>query len=531
MIRVSNLKLPVDYNDSILKKAVARELRIDEKSIEKFSLLRRSIDARKKDNVRFIVTADVYLNSNENNVLSRSGSKNASITKPYEYKLPKHKPLNQRPVIIGFGPAGIFAGLTLARAGEEPIIIEQGADCDRRVKDVEGFIKTGSLNTRSNIQFGEGGAGTFSDGKLNTGTKDIRARHILNEFCAHGAPEEILYNAKPHIGTDKLREVIKSIREEIKSLGGEVLFNTKLTSLIINNEAVKGVEAESGGNKTVIDTDNVILAIGHSSRDTLQMLHNSNIFMEQKAFSVGARIEHLREKIDKSQYGAFAGNERLGAAYYKLNTQTSNGRGAYTFCMCPGGTVVPAASEENMVCVNGMSEFRRDAENSNSALLVSVNPNDFHSEHPLAGIEYQRNIERKAYEAGGGEYVAPVQRVENFLNNTHSKSFGDVKPSYQRGTVFAKMESILPDYVTDSMREAIVALDKKLKGFADPDALLTAAETRSSSPVRITRNSDTLQSISVKGLYPCGEGAGYAGGIISAAVDGIKCAEKVLTAV
>lgn len=530
MIRVSNLKLPIDYNDSIIRKAITKELRINNNAIEKISLFRRSIDARKKDNVRFIVTADVYLNINENKALSRSRSKNAVIAKPYEYILPKHTPLNRRPVIIGFGPAGIFAGLTLARAGEKPIVIEQGADCDQRVKDVESFIKTGSLNTHSNIQFGEGGAGTFSDGKLNTGTKDVRARHILNEFYSHGAPEEILYNAKPHIGTDKLREVIKNIRKEIIELGGEVLFNTKLTSLIIKNEAVKAVEIESDGRKAVIDTDNVILAIGHSSRDTLEMLNNTGIFMEQKAFSVGARIEHLREKIDKSQFGNFAGNGRLGAAYYKLNTQTSNGRGAYTFCMCPGGTVVPAASEENMVCVNGMSEFNRDAENSNSALLVSVNPNDFKSDHPLAGIEYQRNIERKAYEAGGGEYVAPVQRVEDFLNNTKSTGFGDVKPSYRRGTAFARMDSVLPDYATDSMREAIVALDKKLKGFADPDALLTAAETRSSSPVRITRNSDTMQSISVKGLYPCGEGAGYAGGIISAAVDGIKCAEKVLTA-
>ena len=433
-----------------------------------------------------------------------------------------------RPVIIGFGPAGMFAGLTLARAGEKPIIIEQGSDCDQRVKDVERFIKTGKLNTRSNIQFGEGGAGTFSDGKLNTGTKDVRARHILNDFYSHGAPEDILYNAKPHIGTDKLREVIKNIREEIISLGGEVRFNTKLTSIVINNNEIKSIETESDGTKNVIETDNVVLAIGHSSRDTLEMLYNKSIFMEQKSFSVGARIEHLREKIDKSQYGTFAGNKRLGAAYYKLNTQTSNGRGAYTFCMCPGGTVVPASSEENMVCVNGMSEFKRDAVNSNSALLVSVNPDDFGSEHPLAGIEYQRKIERKAYEAGGSNYIAPVQRVGDFLNKRQSAEFGNVIPSYKRGSNFAQMDSILPEYVTDSMREAITALDRKLKGFADPDAILTAAETRSSSPVRITRNPDTLQSISVKGLYPCGEGAGYAGGIISAAVDGIKCAEKVL---
>ncbi len=530
MIRVNNIKLPVDYNDSTLKKSICRELRIDEKAIKSVSLFRRSIDARKKDNVRFIISADVELNTNENKALSRSKSKNAVFAKPYYYEIPRHKPLSQRPVIVGFGSAGMFAGLILAKAGEKPIIIEQGRDCDSRVKDVESFIKTGVLNTQSNIQFGEGGAGTFSDGKLNTGTKDFRARHVLNEFYAHGAPEEILYNAKPHIGTDKLREVIKNIRKNIIELGGEVLFETKLVSFITNNDTIKGIKVNNNGRESVIETDTVILAIGHSSRDTLEMLYNSKVFLEQKAFSVGARIEHLRENIDRSQYGDFAGNKRLGAAYYKLNVQTKNGRGAYTFCMCPGGTVVPAASEENMICVNGMSEFNRNAVNSNSALLVSVTPDDFKSDHPLAGIEYQRSIERKTYEAGGGDYIAPVQRVDDFLNNKKTSSFGEVKPSYSRGTSFNIIDDILPDYVTASMREAIVEMDKRLKGFAHPDALLTGAETRSSSPVRITRDSETLQSISVKGLYPCGEGAGYAGGIVSAAVDGIKCAEKVLTA-
>lgn len=528
MIRISNIKLPIDYTDSTLLKAAADELRVDTKAIDKITLFRRSIDARKKHDIRFIITADVNLNINESKALSRSKSKNAAIVKPYKYELPHHKPLSQRPVIIGFGPAGMFAALTLAQAGEKPIIIEQGQDCDTRVKDVESFIKTGKLNTRSNIQFGEGGAGTFSDGKLNTGTKDVRTRHILNEFYAHGAPEEILYNAKPHIGTDKLRIVVKNIREDIINHGGEVHFNTKLTSLIISDNRIKGVEIEKDGIKSIIETDSVILAIGHSSRDTLGMLYDSDIFMEQKAFSVGARIEHLREKIDRSQYGKFAGNERLGAAYYKLNVHTKNGRGAYTFCMCPGGTVVPAASEEKMICVNGMSEFNRSAVNSNSALLVSVNPADYMSDHPLAGIEYQRNIERKAYDFGGGDYVAPVQRVGDFLNKTKTTRFGDVLPSCGRGTTFAEMDSILPDYVTESMREAITAMDNRLKGFADPDALLTAAETRSSSPVRITRNPETLESVSVRGLYPCGEGAGYAGGIVSAAVDGIKCAEKIL---
>lgn len=529
MIRVNNLKLPIDYTDFMLKKSICRELRINENAISGISLFRRSIDARKKDNVRFIIAADVCLNTDENKALSRSKSKNVSIANPYCYEIPIHKPLKQRPIIVGFGPAGMFAGLVLAKAGEKPIIIEQGKDCDSRVKDVESFILTGKLNTQSNIQFGEGGAGTFSDGKLNTGTKDIRARHVLNELNNYGAPDEILYNAKPHIGTDKLREVVKNIRKAIIELGGEVCFETKLVSLITSDNEIKGIKIENNGAQSIIETDNVILAIGHSSRDTLKMLYESDIFMEQKAFSVGARIEHLRENIDRSQYGVFAGSKRLGTAYYKLNVQTSNGRGAYTFCMCPGGTVVPAASEENMVCVNGMSEFNRDAVNSNSALLVSVTPEDFKSEHPLAGIDYQRNIERKAYKAGGGNYKAPVQRVEDFLNNRVSSSFGEVKPSYSRGTSFAMMDDILPGYITDSMREAIIGMDKKLKGFSHPDALLAAAETRSSSPVRITRDKDTLHSVSVKGLYPCGEGAGYAGGIVSAAVDGIKCAEKVLS--
>lgn len=529
MIRINNIRLPLDYTNSTLKKKAAKELRVSENAIEKVSLFRRSIDARHKNDIHFTAAVDVILKVNENNVISKSKSNKAVITKPYEYKIPENKKLNYRPVIVGFGPAGMFSGLILAEAGTRPIIIERGSDCDSRIDDINSFIKTGVLNTESNIQFGEGGAGTFSDGKLNTGTKDSRARKVLIEFVNHGAPEEILYNAKPHIGTDNLRYVIKNIRKHIINLGGEVHFNTKFVGYKSKNNKITAAVIKKSGSESIIETDNIILAIGHSSRDTLEYLYNRNIIMEQKPFSVGARIEHLREKTDKSMYGELAGDERLGAAPYKLNVHTKNGRGAYTFCMCPGGEVVPASSEYGMVCTNGMSEFNRSAVNSNSALLVSVYPGDFKGTTPLAGIEYQRKIEKAAFKYGGGEYKAPVQRVEDFLNNNKSSALGEVIPSYRRGYEFSKMDLFLPEYVTESMREAIVTMNKYLNGFSHPDAVLTGAETRSSSPVRILRNKETMQSVSVEGLYPCGEGAGYAGGIVSAAVDGIKCAEKILT--
>ncbi len=527
MIRINNIILPLGYNDSTISKKVCKELNIAQNSIENISLFKRSIDARKKDSIQFIATVDVVVNQNEANVINKSRSNKAIITKPYSYVLPEYKNRKQRPLVVGFGPAGMFAGLILAQAGANPIIIEQGSDVDTRTTDIEKFNLTGVLNTTSNIQFGEGGAGTFSDGKLTTGTKDTRARKVLLEFVNHGAPEEILYNAKPHIGTDYLKKVVKNIRNEIISLGGKVNFNTKLIELKVKNNKINGAVVESNGTKSVIETDNIILAIGHSSRDTFNMLYDNNIFLEQKPFSVGARIEHLQEDIDKAQYGKYAGNKILGSAPYKLSTHLNNGRGVYTFCMCPGGEVVPASSEEKMVCTNGMSEFLRNKTNSNSALLVSVSPDDFGSSHPLAGIEFQRNIEKRAYEIGGGNYVAPVQRVEDFLNNRKTTQFGKVKPSYKRGTNFAQLDDYLPEFVVNSMREALPLLNKYLYGFADNDAILTGPETRSSSPVRITRN-ENLQSVSIEGLYPCGEGAGYAGGIVSAAVDGIKCAEHII---
>ncbi len=527
MIRLNNIKLKLNYSDNDIRKAVQRELIIDEKQIDNISLFRRSVDARHKNDIHFIATIDARLNTDESRVLSKAKCKNATITNEYRYKIPFNKDLDQRPVVVGFGPAGMFCALILAQAGQRPIVIERGDTVDVRTKKVNDFWSQGKLDTESNVQFGEGGAGTFSDGKLNTGTKDSRARNVLNEFVSHGAPKEILYNAKPHIGTDKLRETVKNIREDIISLGGEIRFNTKLTKINHKDGMVESVTVIHNNTQDIIETDNVVLAIGHSARDTFEMLCFMDIFMEQKPFAIGARIEHLQKNINKAQYGDFADSKYLGAADYKMNIKSKNGRGVFTFCMCPGGYVVAAQSEENTIVTNGMSNFDRANINSNAALLVNVNPADFGSEHILAGVEFQRKIERRAFLSGGGDYKAPIQRVGDFLKNTNSVSLGEVTPTYKPGYNFAKTDDYLPHFITNSMREGIIAMDRKLHGFSHPDAIITGPETRSSSPVRITRD-DTLQSVSLKGLYPCGEGAGYAGGIISAAVDGIRCAEQIL---
>ena len=525
MIRINNIKLKLDYTDSDIRQAVQKELRIQANAVDNISLYRRSIDARHKNDVHYIATIDVELNSNENTVLSKARCKNASICEKYSYTIPYKKDLNARPVVVGFGPAGMFCALILAQAGQRPIVVERGDEVDVRTKKVNNLWQNAVLDEGSNVQFGEGGAGTFSDGKLNTGTKDSRSRNVLLEFVNHGAPDEILYNAKPHIGTDKLRTTVKNIREDIIKLGGEVRFNTKLVGINHSNNKVSSVVIEHNGSKDIIETDNVVLAIGHSARDTFEMLNNMHLYMEQKPFAIGARIEHLQEDINKAQYGKFA--KSLGAADYKMNIKSKSGRGVFTFCMCPGGMVVASQSEKNTVVTNGMSNFARDNINSNAALLVNVYPSDFESEDVLAGVALQRKIEHAAFVAGGEDYSAPVQLVGDFLADKNSVSFGSVTPSYKPSVKFAKADDYLPHYITDSMREGIVAMDKKLHGFANPDAIITGAETRSSSPVRITRD-DTMQSITLKGLYPCGEGAGYAGGIISAAVDGIKCAEQIL---
>ncbi|MBR5977345.1 MAG: hypothetical protein IK046_06130, partial [Clostridia bacterium] len=466
-------------------------------------------------------------------ILKKSDPKKVSEAKQYRYETPENKRTSTlRPVVVGFGPAGMFCALLLSREGLKPLVIERGADVDTRTKDVHNFWQTRKLNTDSNVQFGEGGAGTFSDGKLTTGIKDERQTKVFEEFIHFGAPEEIMYSNYPHIGTDKLKDVVKGFREEIIKNGGEIKFNCRLTDLIIYNNVIQGITYEENGTGKDFETDTVVLAIGHSARDTLEMLHAKGINMIQKPFSVGTRIEHPREFIDKAQYGDFAGHPALGAANYKMACHPEHGRGTYTFCMCPGGTVVTASSEEGMLVVNGMSEYARDKENSNSALLVGINPEDFPSDHPLAGMHLQRDIERKAFILGGGDYTAPAQTVKDFLNNEKSIKFGAVKPSCPTGTTPSDIREILPQKVTDNIADALLKMDNMLKGFAMPEAVLTAPESRSSSPVRIVRD-DFFQcgrgTEPLGGLYPCGEGAGYAGGIVSAAVDGIRCFEAILS--
>lgn len=525
MIRLSNIKLPIGYTDEDIHKACQKELRLSADAIKSASLYRRSIDARHKGDIHYVTSVDVHLNMNEKTALSRAKSKNAVLAEEYRYIPPAVKDKSKRPLIVGAGPAGLFCALILVQSGIRPIVIERGSCVEKRTKAIGTFWSGGKLDTECNVQFGEGGAGTFSDGKLNTGTKDGRARKVLAEFAAHGAPEEILYNALPHIGTDKLRDTVRNLREDLIRHDADVFFDTKLTDILIRDNAVYAAEVEDQSGKRIIECSEIVLAIGHSARDTFEMLYKKQIAVEPKPFSVGVRIEHLREAIDRSQYGE--AHKKLPAAYYKQSVHLKDGRGVYTFCMCPGGTVVASQSEPDTIVTNGMSEFARDKVNSNAALLVSVTPDDITGENALKGMNFQRDLEKRAFLAGGGDYHAPVQRVGDFLSCQCSDRFGEVLPSYRPGTAFAQAEAALPTFVTQSLREAIPIIDRRLKGFAHPDAVMTAVESRSSSPIRIIR-ADDMQSVSIKGLYPCGEGAGYAGGIVSAAVDGIKVAEKII---
>ncbi len=526
MLRLQNIAIPLDYTNDTLKAEAAKKLKIPVSQITNISLNKRSVDARKKNDVHFICSLDVTVKKEEKK-LQDACKRFVVSTTPYHYHLPEHRSLRTQPVIIGSGPSGLFSALILAQAGQNPIIVERGYDVDTRVKVVSEFWSSGKLDETSNVQFGEGGAGTFSDGKLNTGTKDPRSKKVLKEFVLAGAPEEILYLTKPHIGTDKLRPTVKNLRKKIESLGGTFLFGTKLIDFIIKDHKIKGVLLQTDSTEFTIDTDSVILAIGHSARDTFSMLLKRNIPLEPKAFSVGARIEHLQEKISKRQYGSFWNHPSLGAADYKLAVHLKNGRGVYTFCMCPGGQVVASSSEKDTVVTNGMSEYSRSCKNANSALLVGITPDDFGSQHPLAGMQLQQSLERKAFLLGGSNYYAPIQRVEDFLNGRITSHLGEVSPSYLPGVNFSNLSDCLPEFVTESMQMGILEMDQKLPGFYDPDAVLTGVETRSSSPIRILRN-ERCESILISGLYPCGEGAGYAGGIISAAVDGIRCAEHLL---
>jgi len=525
MIRVSGISVPLDFDFNKLRELCVKKLSIPEKSIKEVRLSKKAVDARRKSDVHFSVSLDIQA-AGEEKLLKRL--KNAAPVSEEGYTVPVPESLPDKPpVIVGFGPAGMFAALVLAMAGAKPVVLERGYDVDSRVKAVEEFQSGGRLDPECNVQFGEGGAGTFSDGKLTTGIRDRRIGWVLRQLADAGAPEEILYLAKPHIGTDKLRECVKNIRERVISLGGEIRFGARFCGYTEENGCITSAAYKDSDGQHTIETGKVILASGHSARDVFELLHSRRVSLSQKNFSVGVRIEHLRKDIDRAMYGSFAGHPALKAADYKQAVHLPDGRSLYTFCMCPGGYVVAAASEEGRLAVNGMSCFARDAENSNSALLVGIGPADYGSDHPLAGMYLQRELEEKAFIAGGSDYSAPVTTVGGLLGGYLPDSFGKVKPSYRPAVRFARPEEYLPDYVCSALREGIKEMGKKIQGFDMPDAVLTGIESRSSSPVRIDRDS-SLQSLSLRGLYPCGEGAGYAGGIVSAAVDGIKCAEAVL---
>lgn len=530
MIRINNIKANLDVDAAGLKEIVSMKTGLEPERIKSLKIAKKSVDARNKSNVRFVYALDMEVFGDEDYIASILAWKDiVQIKETASLSFaPKTFAGGLRPVVAGTGPAGMFAGLALAEAGLRPILLERGKAVSERRKDVEFFWQTGHLNPESNVQFGEGGAGTFSDGKLMTGIKkDAFTARVLQELAAAGAPEEILYLAKPHIGTDKLAVVVRRIREKIVSLGGEYRFENRLEDLIVRDGKLTGLKIAAPDGKIYEQpTDRLILAVGHSARDTFEMLHKNGVYIEQKPFSVGVRIEHVQKSVDAAQYGRFAGHPALGAADYKLAAHFDNGRSAYTFCMCPGGMVVAAASEPGRVVTNGMSEFARDGKNANAALLVGVEPRDFGSAHPLAGMYFQRRLEEAAFRAGGGDYRAPAQLVGDFLKKQVSTAVGNVNPSYRPGVRFADLSAVLPDFVTETMRRAIVEMDGKLRGFAAADAVLTGVETRSSSPIRIMR--DEHFEANIKGLYPCGEGAGYAGGIVSSAVDGLKTCLAVI---
>jgi uncharacterized FAD-dependent dehydrogenase len=526
MLRLTEIRLPLDHPEDDLKTAILKRLGIPASELLNFTLFRRGYDARKRNAIVLVYTVDVEVKDEAALLKRLKNAPNIGIAPDMNYRFVTQAPLglSERPVVIGTGPCGIFAGLILAQMGFRPIILERGKAVRERTKDTWGLWREGKLDPESNVQFGEGGAGTFSDGKLHSQIKDPKfyGRKVLTEFVKAGAPEEIMYVSKPHIGTFRLVGMVEEMRRSIEALGGMICFQSRVADIEIEDEQVQAVVLADGER---IPTRHVVLAVGHSARDTFEMLHKRGVFMEPKPFSIGFRIEHPQSVIDRARFGVNAGNPLLGAADYKLVHHASNGRSVYSFCMCPGGTVVAATSEEGRVVTNGMSQYSRNERNANSGIVVGITPADYPGD-VLAGVEFQRKWEARAFELGGRNYRAPGQRVGDFLAGRPSTSVGEVSPSYTPGVTPTDLSTALPDYAIAAIREALPEFDKQIKGFAMDDAVLTGVETRTSSPVRIKRG-ENFQSINIKGLYPAGEGAGYAGGILSAAVDGIEVAEAV----